>query len=283
LYGLTPGTNYYYRAVSTANTEQYAVDCRFFNATSQTSTLLVPLTNSWKFTTNNLDGVNWKAPSYVETNWLGEGPALLYVENSTFVGPKNTALPPPFGTAIPRTYYFRSHFNFTGDPPTSLIFSNYIDDGAVFYLNGAELYRLRVPAPPTVITNNTAANGTPCFGTAQAGDAVCPDVFVITGNLLTNLVQGDNVLAVEVHNAGSGGDIVFGSALIQISPTRFVPQLYWSTEYSQPILFWNGEGFRLQRSADLASPTNWADVPGPVTQSPATVTNSGTLFYRLKN
>src|SRR6185436_14883494 len=137
LSGLTPGSNYYYHAISTSGTERYVLGCQFSNIISQTTDLVFPLTNSWKFTTNNLDGTNWTARDYIDTGWMGEGAALVYVENSAFVAPKNTAMPPPFGPAIPRTYYFRTHFDFSENPPSSLIFSNYIDDGAVFYLNGA--------------------------------------------------------------------------------------------------------------------------------------------------
>jgi hypothetical protein len=139
-----------------------------------------------------------------------------------------------------------------------------------------------MPAAPTVITNNTPANGSPCAGTAQAGDAAttCPDVFVISGNLLTNLVQGDNVIAVEVHNLASGGDMVFGSALIQLSPTPLVPQLFLLTEAGLSTLYWNVGGFTLQQSSDL---TTWTDVTGVAGQSPVTLTNSGSAFYRLRN
>ena len=50
------------------------------------------------------------------------------------------------------TYYFRTHFSFTNRlSGAALLFTDYIDDGAVFYLNGAELYRLRMPAAPTPI------------------------------------------------------------------------------------------------------------------------------------
>jgi Phosphodiester glycosidase len=285
LHGLSPGSNYHYRAISRAGTNQYSLECRFSNITALAGAQLVPLTNSWRFQTNNLDGVNWKARDYADTNWLGEGPALLHTESSAFVAPKNTVLPPGVGVPSPRTYYFRSHFEFTGTPPTSLIFSNYIDDGAVFYLNGTEVHRLRMPAAPTVITNNTAATGSPCAGTAQAGDAStnCPDVFAISGPLLTNLVQGDNVLAVEVHNLATGMDLVFGCALIQLSPALIVPRLNLWMEDGVATLFWNGEGFRLQQTSELANPESWADLPGPPAQSPVTVTNSGSLFYRLRN
>ena len=232
--------------------------------------------------------IAWKTRTYDDSGWLGQGPGLLYVENSTSVGPKGTALPPPYGTVIPRTYYFRTHFNFTGSSDgLTLTFSNYVDDGAVFYLNGAELYRLRMPAAPTAITYATGATGVPCAGTFQSGDAIttCPDVFALSGTALASLVQGDNVVAVEVHNYGtpSPGDIVFGSALILASPALVSPQLYLQREGDWATLYWNGEGFTLQQSTSLGSPDSWMDVPGPVTQSPLTVASTTTVFYRLRH
>ena len=104
----------------------------------------------------------------------------------------------------------------------------------------------------------------------------------MSGNLLTNLVQGDNLLAVEVHNTAgtSMGDLVFGSALIQLNPTPVVPQLHLLRELNLSTLYWTVDGFVLQQSSDL---TNWVDVPAPGGQSPVTLTNSGSAFYRLRN
>src|SRR5262245_23871770 len=95
------------------------------------------------------------------------------------------------------TYYFRTFFQFPASPTgASLIFSNYLDDGAVFYLNGVEIYRAFMPAAPTVITSSTLSSSYNC----SSGNATCPLVFALAGDLITNLVPGDNVLAVEVHN-----------------------------------------------------------------------------------
>jgi hypothetical protein len=47
------------------------------------------------------------------------------------------------------------------------------------------------------------------------------DVFTLSGAVLANVVQGDNVLAVEVHQAAlPDADVVFGTALStpQLSP-----------------------------------------------------------------
>jgi hypothetical protein len=164
----------------------------------------------------------------------------------------------------------------------SLIFSNYVDDGAVFYLNGAEIRRLRMLASPAVITNLTPATGTPPCG--GGGDATCPDVFTISGILLNNLVQGDNVLAVEVHNAGatSVADVVFGCALLLSRPTAVSPKLNIFAEDSLATLYWNGQGFSLQQLGDLSSSNTWMDFSGPASNSPVTVPASGTMFYRLR-
>jgi hypothetical protein len=285
LAGLASGSNYFYRAISEGAGESFTNACRFTTLRPLSISEVLPLTNSWRYTTNNLDGVNWKTSAYNDSAWMGPGPALLYVlETSTGVSPKSTAMPPIVQVGvIPKTYYFRTHFNFTGDKSLiSLIFSNYVDDGAVFYLNGTEVYRLRMPAAPTVITNGTSANGSPCLGNPQVGDAltVCPDIFWVSGDAL---VEGDNVLAVEVHNGPSGTDLVFGSALLKNTLALEPPTLNLIMEGNVTTLFWNGERFVLQQSTDVGSPGNWTDVPGPVTTSPYNVTNGTSTFYRLRN
>jgi len=151
LTGLAQGSNYYYRAVSEGETETFSAACRFTTLRPLSVSEMFPLTQSWAYTTNNLDGVNWKTASYDDSGWMGQGPGLLHVlETSAGVAPKNTVMPPlTTGLGIPRTYYFRTHFNFTGDKSAvSLIFSNYVDDGAVFYLNGIEAGRVRLPSGP---------------------------------------------------------------------------------------------------------------------------------------
>ena len=289
LYGLVTGCNYFFHAVSQAGLDQYSVACRLRPVPAPaTRTLVFDVTNSWKYTTNNLDGINWKIPSYDDSAWLGPGPGLLHTENNAAVAPKNTLLPPgivPAGSPFPRTFYFRTRFSFSGNTSgLSLVFSNYVDDGAVFYLNGAEIYRLRMQAAPTLITNLSPAAGTPCAGTAQSGEAatICPDVFTITGNLLTNLVQGENVLAVEAHNGqGSGTDIVFGSALILSRQGTMAPKLNIFSEDNLATLYWNGQGFSLQQLGSLSTSNSWIDV-GSSSNSPVTVPANGTMFYRLR-
>ncbi len=287
LSGLTPGSNYFVRAISiTPGGMQLTQLCSVTTIPSVTSTQLFGLTKNWTYNTNNFDGVNWKTNGFNDSGW-SSGPGLLYVlEPAAYVAPRNTQMPPTSGTSIPRTYYFRTHFNFSG--PTAgiaLTFSNNIDDGAVFYLNGTEVRRVRMAAAPTAITYTSFATGVPCVGQPQQGDAAtnCPDIFAISGNLLTNLVQGDNLLAVEAHNANFGGgtDLVFGSALYQSTPLVAAPRFTVWMENQHGTLFWNGAGFTLQQSTDLSSTNNWVNVTNAA--SPHFLTNPPTRFYRLKN
>ena len=121
------------------------------------------------------------------------------------------------------------------------------------------------------------ASGYPC-----SGDATCPDLFAVSGGPATNLVDGDNVLAVEVHNYNAGSpDITFGAALVATVPLAFPPQLGILFSTSTVKLSWSRGGFTLQQAATPAGP--WVDVPGPVVSSPFTWTNSTpTQFFRLR-
>lgn len=286
LTSLLTGSNYFFRANSTAGFDEYSVACRVMSLPAATvRTLVFDVTNSWTYTTNNLDGVNWKAPGYDDSGWLGAGPGLLYTDSSPLGAPKSTLLPPGIvqpPATVPRTYYFRTRFAFSG-PTTglSLVFSNYVDDGAVFYLNGAELQRLRMQPSPAIITNTSAAIGSPC---PPSNDATCPDVFTISGNLITNLLQGTNVLAVEVHNgSGSGTDVVFGSALFLSLQSASAPALNISLEDNYATLYWNAPAFSLQQlgafSSSTATSNAWSDVSAT---SPVTLPAVNTKFFRLR-
>jgi hypothetical protein len=159
---------------------------------------LVAITNVWKYNqSNDLTGVNWTATNYNDATWP-TGPGLLYVETAALPAPKSTAL-----TIGRTTYYFRTRFNFSGNPAgVSLKFFTVLDDGAIIYLNGQEIHRIRMPAG--AVTYGTLANVT-------VGDAIYEGPIILPGGAL---VQGENVLAVEVHQSSTGSsDIVLGLTL----------------------------------------------------------------------
>jgi hypothetical protein len=289
LTNLTPNTAYYFKALATIGANQYASSNLVFVTTNYVITSQIfDLTNTWTYSTSNLDGVNWTAPGYDDSGWDGSGPGLLWVDARAVQNPSgiplmDTEMPGnPNNPSIPGypfvTYYFRTHFTFNNSlSGVSLLFDARVDDGAVFYLNGAEIYRLRMAAYPTPIYNSTTATGYPCNG-----DATCPDDFTVSGSPTTNLVAGDNVLAVEVHNDDiASPDITFGTALAFTEPYTLPPQLSIAPGQGAATLSWTRGGFTLQQAPALGGP--WTDVPGPIFSSPFTATNSGaSLFFRLR-
>src|SRR5258706_16215731 len=92
---------------------------------------------------------------------------------------KNTGLPPSGGLVtggqVMPTYYFRTHFTFNDDPAGIILyFTSYIDDGAVFYLNGAEIYRYLMFPPPPVILNSYRATGSQTCNSTFDAQTNCP-------------------------------------------------------------------------------------------------------------
>jgi hypothetical protein len=178
---------------------------------------LVPLTGrAWSY---NDDGTSpsagWQNPDYAAESQWRSGLGLFGIESS-FPYPYPAPLSTPLVLNAGRiTYFFRTHFTFTG--PTNgfiLMATAYIDDGAVLYLNGHEVGRVRLPAGP--IDFSTLA--------APAFPEGLPFVFECPAGAL---VQGDNVLAAEVHqSSATSSDVVFGMSLetyTLVAPTLVDP------------------------------------------------------------
>ena len=159
---------------------------------------LIPMTNVWRYENSGADlGTLWRNPSFSDSEW-DFGPALLGVENSSLPAPGlNTAFAPYDNTQI--RYYFRTTFVLDAQLAASALqLSLVLDDGAMFYLNGQYLTRVRMPDDP--VDGNTLPNGTV--------DNATLETFTLPSNLL---VPGTNVLAVEVHNSANptSSDVVF--------------------------------------------------------------------------
>jgi hypothetical protein len=174
---------------------------------------LLTMTNSpWRydFRGANLGSV-WRATNYDDSAWSsGIGVFALETDNPIVLQQTNTIMPlSNASNARITTYYFRTHFLLTNSPyEVVLVFTNLVDDGMVVYVNGLELGRFVMPAAPAPITYITAAS---------AAVEASYNTIIIPGDLLR---KGDNLLAVEVHNASStSSDIVFGGALTATFPT----------------------------------------------------------------
>src|SRR5262249_6416283 len=156
----------------------------------------------WKYADRGPNrGTAWRQTNYDANSWA-EGPPLLGASAATLTPPIRTPL-----TLGYRTYYFRKKFVFTGDPRRVTVRMQYvIDDGAVFFLNGVEFLRYNMPSLylPGGVPNTAAA-------IQEIDDPILVPPVTLS---LTNLVAGENLLAVEVHQrATNSADVVFGAYL----------------------------------------------------------------------
>ena len=165
---------------------------------------LLTLTNHWRFDQSGANlGTGWRGTSFNDGAWPS-GSGLFYNETAALPAPKNTPLLLTNGGGQPiLTYYFRAHFNWIGPTAGARLTARMLcDDGAVLYLNGAEARRIGMAA---------GAVGYTTLASRAVVDATTFDVYTLS---VTNLVSGDNVLAVEVHqSAANSSDVVFGLAL----------------------------------------------------------------------
>ena len=127
---------------------------------------------------------------------------------------RSTAANVPSGSNTRRAFYFRQKFD-VPDPAaiTTLRLKAVVDDGAVFYLNGTEVYRDNMPAGTPSITTSASSN--------RAGAAES-QVRTFDISAFAGLVQpGQNLLAVQAHNYGiplvASNDFSFDCGLESLS------------------------------------------------------------------
>lgn len=285
LRALDPATDYFYRAVSVSavdGTTHVSSVRRMRTVSYALPVEVIPIDGAWRYANGAIDGKAWVEPDYADSGWEGPGNGVLWVHTSRNspatgvepVGSRITASNP--ATGFPYiTYYFRARFQAgTISPGTRLKFVGRIDDGAVLYLNGRELHRLRMPEASGSINPTTLAVWYAC-----AGDATCDDVFEVSGDGF--LSSGENVLAVEVHNYNARSpDITFGLSLAIAQPRVERPELVLTSDEAGTVLSWSRGGFLLQESGSPNGP--WTDVPGPVVMGPfAPEGVAPERFYRL--
>jgi hypothetical protein len=146
-------------------------------------------------------GTPWREPAFEDSAWP-QGPGLLGWDRKPLPKPGlNTRV--TFGRQI--TYYFRHKFVYPGGakPGDRLVIDQIIDDGVIYYLNGKELGRTRMPAGPVNYMTLTTST------VPDAAEEVSE--FTLEPGLL---LEGTNVLAAEVHQCKpTSSDIVFGMRL----------------------------------------------------------------------
>ena len=156
---------------------------------------LVPTGAIWRYLDNGSDqGTAWRGTSFNDSSWAS-GPAQLGYGD----GDESTVV--SFGPDSANKYittYFRRTFNVADAAAyQSAVLRVLRDDGAVVYLNGTEIFRSNMPGGNIGYrTLASAAIDDTSFHQAGVNPAL--------------LVSGNNVLAVEIHQAnGTSSDISF--------------------------------------------------------------------------
>ena len=167
---------------------------------SGTAVQVVGYGDVWKYTQPTSDpGTSWKNLAFDDSTW-NSGPGLIGFEIAALPAP---GIQSPFGASGPITYLFRKSFNFSGNPTgASVILDQILDDGAAYYLNGQLLGAV----------GYAVGGAWDQTSSRTVGDAT-EELGVVTGPA-AGLVNGTNVLSVEVHQTSPGSsDMVFGARL----------------------------------------------------------------------
>jgi len=195
--------------------------------------VLVDYGDRWKYNDQNKSlGSAWRNSNYNDASWKS-GPGLLGVENSELPDP---GLKTGINKGNQLCYYFRKEFTYNNNPSgVTLTIDQIVDDGAVYYLNGAEVGRSRMPGGTVSFTTRTSAT----VGNAAEEKGV---VTIEPGKLK----KGKNVLAVEVHQTNNtSSDIVFGcrlNASVSVAKGVVINEVYPVKGKEGYIEFYNPTG-----------------------------------------
>ena len=179
---------------------------------STNSQTLISEGSTWKYLDNGSNqGTAWRQPSFNDNGWASDPAQLGYGGNG-----EDTTISygPDINNKYPTTY-FRHDFNVTGAANfTGLTLEIKRDDGAIVYLNGTEVARTSMPAG--AVDYQTYAN-------VVAGNADETTFFPFEIPT-TALVEGNNTIAVEVHQANAGSsDLSFDLKLTGVITTTLNP------------------------------------------------------------
>lgn len=154
---------------------------------------LINFGDTWRYLDDGSDqGTAWTDRLFDDSSWSSGSSPLGYGVLSA-ASPATTLNFGPDADNKFATTYFRGSFNVVNpDLIDELSFDMALDDGAVVYINGIEVARLRAA---------TADSFDDYTGLGDGGETT-NDTFTIAGALPELLIGGTNSIAVEVHQSG---------------------------------------------------------------------------------
>jgi hypothetical protein len=202
---------------------------------------LVPLSAEWRYFSSNAPPANWSAPGFDDSFWpAGFAPIGFGNEQETPLTPD----PAQITTFFRHSFLVSNAANFA-----QLSLRLYSEQGAVVYLNGAEVVRRFLPPGP--ITFDTLA----VISASDGKDRSTVRVILPPAALLS----GANTLAVELHRYGSADPILnFDLELAGYTATA-LPRLAIARAEKNVTLRWPewSVGYDLEASSSLNASAAW--------------------------
>ena len=198
--GLAPDTDYGFDVVAYDAAGNQSDPSALLAVRTQSPPVdLVAAGSVWAFRDDDVDlGTSWRDPGYVDADWPRGVAQLGYGD-----GDEVTVVSPNLVT-----YYLRSQFSVAdAGSVSSLSMRVLLDDGAVVFLNGEEVWRDNMPA------------GEPVFGTRAVTfvGGAAEDAWREFDLPVSALVSGVNTVAVSLHNESSwSSDISFDMSLTAV-------------------------------------------------------------------
>ncbi|MDB4432656.1 CotH kinase family protein, partial [Akkermansiaceae bacterium] len=172
----------------------------------------------WSYQDNNIDeGVAWREVGFDDSGWkTGAAPLGFGRVNGINMATTTTSRIP--------TAYFRTTVNVNDlNLIEGFLFKLLVDDGAVVYVNGQEAFRDGFD-PDTVVGHDVLSD--------SSGNESDFDEFEVNPDLF---VEGENVIAIEVHNTSLGSnDMGFEMSLDAqevLLPPGENPSFEWTTTW----------------------------------------------------
>lgn len=222
----TEGTVYYTTDGSDPRQSNGSPSATAIDLSDTTTSPIFPQNSTWAFDDSGTDrgsslivsghgsynSSNWKHPDFNTSGW-SNGAGILGFGNlgqttfatiTTSMGFESTP-----SNSNPLTSYLRRHFNIVDTSAIGALQATLLlDDSAVIYINGKEVYRQN-------ITDGEVTS------TTLASQAVNNDPEKTYSTIILDasaLVNGDNVIAVEVHQVNNGSsDLGFDLSLSEVS------------------------------------------------------------------
>ena len=226
---------------------------------------LITFNSTWKYLDDGSDqGTAWRGPTFDDTVWASGAAQLGFGEG-------DEATPLRHG----RRRHNQHHLLFPQEVRfgrrsriSSLTMRLLRDDAGVVYVNNNEVFRSpNLPAAPTTINHTTPA-------TTTGENSI--DTAVLSG---TNIVAGQNVVAVEIHQESiTSSDVSFDLELTAKAAQSL--EINVANFNGDHLLYWTDPTARVEATDALAPNASWTPVEG---SSPLTIPTGGSnaKFYRL--